>query len=181
MPYEGEQLLMCPADIDFTMTQAVVVSGASWNPCGHMILCAGNNTATSWYFHVAGAGRSELYGVYAYPKFMREADYFRYLADNGKHEIRRLDASIKNPDKAYDRLTHLMADKWFWRVLPHNCASFAKEIVEAGGGTLTVLGNCPDQEVVNTVIQGVRSAVDTLLTPPHLNPGPFPKAPLPKW
>jgi hypothetical protein len=50
MPYEGELLDFCPADLDFTLTQAVVVSGASWNPCGHMILCAGTSSANSWYF-----------------------------------------------------------------------------------------------------------------------------------
>jgi hypothetical protein len=182
MPYEGDLLTACPADIDFSLTQAVVVSGASWNPCGHMILCAGNNSATSWYFHVAGAGRSEIYGVYAYPKFMREADYVRYLADNGKHEIRRIDAGIKNAGKAYTRLMELMADKWFWRVLPHNCASFAKEIVEAGGGSLQVLLNCPDQEVVRSLIEGIRGAVERATDIPRLNPGPFPNFPTgPKW
>ena len=53
MPYDGELLNQCQADIDFTLTQAVVVSGASWNPCGHMLLglstlcprhCAGQRT-----------------------------------------------------------------------------------------------------------------------------------------
>lgn len=87
MPYDGELLNQCPADIDFTLTQAVVVSGASWNPCGHMLLCTGASSSTSWYFHVAGQGIRELYGVYGYPKFMRESQYNHYLRENGKHEF----------------------------------------------------------------------------------------------
>ena len=98
MAYEGELLSECPQGLDFSFTQAVVVSGASWNPCGHMILCVGNSSDTSWYFHVAGAGVREVYGVYAYPKFMREEGYQRYLLENSKRELRRLDAMISNPD-----------------------------------------------------------------------------------
>jgi hypothetical protein len=151
MPYEGELLDYCPADLDFTLTQAVVVSGASWNPCGHMILCAGTSSDTSWYFHIAGQGISELAGIYAYPKFMREAGYNRYLDENGKSEIRRLDAQISNPAGAYNKLMDLMNKKWFWRILPNNCATFVKEIISAGGGNLRVLFNCPDQEVVRRI------------------------------
>jgi hypothetical protein len=71
MSYEGEILNACPSDIDFTNTWAVVVSGASWNPCGHMLFCCGTNSSDSWYLHVAGQGVRELLGFYAYPKFMR--------------------------------------------------------------------------------------------------------------
>ena len=173
MAYEGELLISCPTDIDFTATQAVVVSGASWNPCGHMILCAGSDSATSWYFHVAGAPTfSELYGFYAFPKFLREGDFAHYLSDNGKHEIRRMDAAIRNPAAAYTRLMQLMADKWFWRVLPHNCASFAKEIISAGEGNLTVLLNCPDQEVAQKFVTGLGKAIKRVGEFQRSNPGP---------
>ncbi len=160
MPYEGELLNKCPANVDFSLTQAVVVSGASWNPCGHMILCAGTSSSNSWYFHVAGQGVAELYGVVAYPKFMREADYNRYLRENGKHEIRRLDAKITNPSKAYQKLTQFMISRWIWAILPNNCATFVKEIISAGGGDLTVMLNCPDQEVVQQLARDVRYALD---------------------
>lgn len=160
MPYEGELLNECPGDIDFTLTQAIVVSGASWNPCGHMILCAGKSTDTSWYFHVAGSGVREIYGVWAYPKFMREKDYQRYLIDNGKREIRRLDTSISNPQAAYMKLMEFMISKWVWKVLPDNCATFAKEIIRAGGGKLEVVWNCPDQEVVRSIQAGMKEAMD---------------------
>jgi hypothetical protein len=105
MAYDGELLRHCPGDLDFTLTQAIVVSGASWNPCGHMLLCAGTSSDTSWYFHVSGNGVRELYGVYAYPKFMREKDYHWYLRENNKYEIRRLDAAITNPSGAYRHLS----------------------------------------------------------------------------
>ena len=160
MPYEGELLNQCPGDLDFSVTQAVVVSGASWNPCGHMILCTGNSSNTAWYFHVAGAGVREVYGVYAYPKFMRERDYQRYLWENGKVEIRRMDTQISNPSEAYQRLTALMISKWWWKVLPDNCATFVKEIVRAGGRNLDVILNCPDQEFVRSVGAGINEALD---------------------
>lgn len=169
MAYEGEILLSSPRDIDFTLTQVVVVSGASWNPCGHMILNTGTSSANAWYFHVAGQGAKELAGVYAFPKFMRESGYNRYLVENGKHEIRRLDAQIKNPIGAYQKLTQLMNNKWFWGVLPHNCAAFAKEIIASGGGNLHVLLNCPDQEALKN---GLNNLVNEEAEFQRANPGP---------
>jgi hypothetical protein len=156
MAYEGDILNSCPVDLDFSNTQAIVVSGVSWNPCGHMILTCGTDSSNCWFFHVAGQGRKEWGGIYAYPKFMRgETNYQRYLKDNGKSEIRRLDAKVTNPSGAYQKLTELMISKWFWGVLPHNCAAFARDIITAGGGDVTVLLNCPDQEFVHTLSTAV--------------------------
>jgi hypothetical protein len=156
MSYEGDILQVCPSDIDFANTQAIVVSGASWNPCGHMIFCCGTNSEDSWFFHVAGQGMGEIWGVRAYPKFMRgDVNFARYLNDNGKHEIRRLDAKITNPSGSYSKLMEYMSSKWFWGVLPHNCAAFARDIIQAGGGTVTVLLNCPDQDFVRKVGQAI--------------------------
>ena len=172
MAYEGELLSECPQGLDFSLTQAVVVSGASWNPCGHMILCVGNSSDTSWYFHVAGAGVREVYGVYAYPKFMREEGYQRYLLENSKRELRRLDAMISNPDGARTRLMILMADKWFCGVLPHNCAGFVKEVIRAGGGDLSVLLNCPDQEFLRGIGRKVKAGLTQFGEFQRQNPGP---------
>jgi hypothetical protein len=148
MAYEGDELNKCPSNIDFANTWAVVVSGASWNPCGHMLLCCGTSSSNCWYFHVAGQGIRELWGVRATPKFMRgEANFMRYLKDNDKNLIRRLDATIRDPSGAYNRLMNYMSNPWFWGVLINNCAVFVKEIIEAGGGNLSVILNCPDQEV----------------------------------
>jgi len=159
MTYEGEILNYCPGDIDFVNTWAVVVSGATWNPCGHMLFCCGNDSDSSWYFHVAGQGVREYLGFYAYPKFMRgDMNYNKYLTDNGKYEIRRLDAQISNPDGCYNQLVKYMGDKWFWGVLPHNCAQFAKDIIRAGGGDVTVLLNCPDQEFVRKIGRAAEKA-----------------------
>lgn len=176
MAYEGDLLIYCPSDLNFTVTQAVVVSGASLNPCGHMLLCAGSNSQDAWYLHVAGiAGTTRgihIPGVYGYPAFMREAGYRRYLMENKKHEIRRLDAQITNPSRAYARLLQLMANKWFWKVLPDNCASFVKEVVAAGGGNLTVLLNCPDQEYVRKVGTQLGGALHRVGEFQKQNPGP---------
>jgi hypothetical protein len=116
-----------------------------------MVFCCGSDSASSWYFHVAGQGVKEVAGALAYPKFMRgDAKFALYLADNGKREIRRLDAHITDPSGAYNKLMKFMADKWVWGVLPHNCATFAREIILAGGGSLDVLLNCPDKEFAPT-------------------------------
>jgi hypothetical protein len=163
MPYEGEILDNCPGDIDFANTWAVVVSGASWNPCGHMIFCCGTNSDDSWYFHVAGQGVREAVGFYAFPKFIRsDANFYRYLSENGKREIRRLDAKFTDPSSAYQKLIDYMSNKWFWGVLPHNCAAFAKEIITAGGGDLNVLLNCPDQEFVKKVGKGILEGLQNM-------------------
>ena len=161
MSYEGEILTMCPADIDFSNTSAVVVSGASWNPCGHMIFCCGTDSANSWYFHVAGQGVREAFGVRAYPKFMRgDENFMRYLRENHKHEIRRLDCAITDPGGSYRKLMAYMSNMWYWGVLPHNCATFAHDVIKAGGGNLDVLFNCPDQEFAGKVKRTIDQAFE---------------------
>ena len=176
MPYEGDLLRYCPRDIDFSLTQAVVVSGATWNPCGHMLLCAGSSSDTAWYTHVAGIagddGGVHVAGVYGYPAFMREAGYQRYLRENGKKELRRMDAAIKDPAAAYRTLMQLMSNKWFWKVLPDNCAAFVREIVAAGGGDLTVMLNCPDQEFVKKVKREIGDAFKRAGEFQRMNRGP---------
>ena len=164
MAYEGEILNACPADIDFTNCWAVVVSGAKWNPCGHMIFCCGSNSDNSWYFYVAGQGVKEVMGVWAYPKFIRgDSNFYRYLSDNGKREIRRLDARLTNPAGAYQKLMKFMADKWFWGVLLNNCVVFAREVIVAGGGSVNVLLNCPDKEFAEKVLDAAaQGVVDSL-------------------
>lgn len=152
MAYEGEILVKCPSDIDFTNTWVVVVSGAKFNPCGHMLFCCGTSSEDSWYFHVAGQGVKEIAGVYAYPKFMRgDANFARYLSANGKKEIRRLNAKIANPSAVFEKLMKDMDTKWIWGVLVHNCVTFARDLVLAGGGSVEVLLNCPDQEFAGEV------------------------------
>ena len=44
------------------------------------------------------------------------------------------------------KLEQLAAAKWFWGVLPHNCASFVEEVVRAGGSSAGLYFNCPARE-----------------------------------
>ena len=75
MPYEGETLTYCPADMfDFGNAYAVIVSGARLNPYGHMLLNTGGKGGN--YFQV-----SDVYGV---PRMMNEEQFQRYLTENGK-------------------------------------------------------------------------------------------------
>ena len=161
MSYEGDILNSCPSDINFSVTWAVVVSGASWNPCGHMIFCCGSSSADSWYFHVAGQGVREAFGVRAYPKFMRgDQNFARYLHENNKREIRRVDCAITDPGGSYRKLMLYMSNMWYWGVLPHNCATFARDVISAGGGKIEVLLNCPDQEFARKVKDAADQALE---------------------
>ncbi|MES2740348.1 MAG: hypothetical protein V4754_05285 [Pseudomonadota bacterium] len=133
--YEGDEMHACLlTPFDFKQTYVVVVSGAKWNPCGHTIL----NTGGGWYFHVAGPDNV--------PRFMREPGYLRYLKENGKREIRRSFLKIPNPIAAHRKLEELLAKRWLWLGLPHNCAAFLEEIVQAGGSKAGLYFNCPTIE-----------------------------------
>jgi hypothetical protein len=99
-----------------------------------------------------------------------DANYQRYLVKNGKVELRRNDVRITKPSGGYTTLMRYMADKWFWQVLPNNCATFTREIIARGGGSLRVLLNCPDQEFVAQLQEAARQAVRAL---PRLPTGPY--------
>ncbi len=139
MGYEGEVVVACPPVAYLVHeVQVVVVSGAAWNPCGHAILYSKHNGGR--YFHVAGA-------IYGYPRTMDELQYQRYLRENGKHEIRRQWVVLRDPFAAHRRLEQLLSKGWFWAVLPHNCVSFAEEVVKAGGSDTGLFSNCPSREM----------------------------------
>lgn len=133
--YHGDVMHQCPIKpFDFHHCCVVVVSGDGINFCGHALL----HTAGSWYFHVAG--------FYEVPKFMREDGYMRYLKENGKHEVRRWVIRLPNPAGAHARLEQLLATQWLWGVLPHNCAAFVEDVVQAGGSKAGMYFNCPTVE-----------------------------------
>lgn len=136
-PYQGDDLNMCYARaFDFNVTQAVVVSGDSWNPCGHLMLQVGR---VDWsYFHVAGL-RSR-------PKMMNELGFRRYLRENKKRVLSRRAVAITNPEGAQAKLETLMSQRWTWMVLPNNCSSFVEEVVQAGGSSAGLYWNCPAKE-----------------------------------
>ncbi|HEY5744829.1 MAG TPA: hypothetical protein VIU12_02025 [Chryseolinea sp.] len=135
--YEGDPLLFCPSKMfGFEETYAVVVSGSGPNFCGHLILSTGGKGGD--YFHVAG--------VHTVPRMMSQKGYDRYLRENGKKELRRFKVTISNSVAAMLKVEELLAAKWTWGVLPHNCASFVEEVVQAGGSTAGLYSNCPALE-----------------------------------
>jgi hypothetical protein len=134
-PFDGDAMILCPLDLtDFKHTCAVIVSGDGVNACGHTVLHIGD----SWYVHIAG--------FYKAPKFMHESGYQRYLRENGKHELRRWIVRLPNPAGAHRKLEELIAKPWLWGILPHNCASFAEEVLQAGGSKAGMYFNCPSVE-----------------------------------
>lgn len=134
-PYEGELGPAC-LTVDFSHAYAVVVSGVWMNPCGHMILNVGG--VGGWYFHIAE--------WHNFPRYMDERGYRRYLADNHKREIRRTPVPLPHPEAANRRLCELLGERWQWGILPHNCATFVEEVLQAGGTNAGLYSNCPTAE-----------------------------------
>lgn len=121
---------------DFANAYAVVVSGASWNPCGHMLLNTGGKAG--YYFHVAE--------VRGFPRYMNGQGFQRYLKEEKKAELRRTRVPLKDPAAAHRRLEELLAKRWTWFVLPNNCARFVEVVLQAGGSDAGLYMNCPTAE-----------------------------------
>ena len=140
MAYEGDLLTFCPVvPFNFTNTNAVVVSGSGPNFCGHLILNLGGIGGR--YLHVAG--------LRTQPRIMTQAGYERYLRETGKTELRRFRVAISEPDAAMRKIDELLSTSWTWGVLPHNCASFVEDVVQAGGSSAGIYSNCPALENFN--------------------------------
>lgn len=134
MGYAGEILNACGSiKVDFSDAYVVAVSGDGPNICGHLLIYTSNNGG--YYFHVA-----ELRG---YPRYMTEDGYKKYLKEAGKVELRRLSVRIPNPSGSLIRIESLLSEKWTWGAVPHNCVTFAEDVISAGGGTWASLSNCP--------------------------------------
>ncbi|MEZ0485647.1 hypothetical protein [Fibrella aquatica] len=149
MAFEGNEMISCPAEMyDFGHTSVIVVSGAGINACGHMLLAVGSGASTI-YMHVAGGsgssgdGWAEQSGLRATPKWMNQQGYRQYMAEAGKRELRRIAIRIPRPEGAMLKLEQLLAARWTWGVLPHNCTSFVEEIIQAGGNRGGLYLNCP--------------------------------------
>jgi hypothetical protein len=125
MAYEGEYLNYCPKQMfDFRRSYAVIVSGARFNPYGHMLLNTGGKGGS--YFQVA-----ELHNQ---PRFMNEAQFQRYLNENGKTIITVMKLTIPRPERSQLKLEKLLSEKWTWGAVIHNCETMVEEIIMAGGG-----------------------------------------------
>ncbi len=101
-----------------------VLSGAWFNPFGHMLLNTGGERG--FYFQVAGRR--------ACPRYMNCGGYQRYLLETGKKELNRFRVFIPNPEAAQLKIEELLAKPFGWWVVEHNCETFVEEIVTAGGG-----------------------------------------------
>jgi len=139
MAYEGELLQQCTGRVyDFTRTYAVLVTGdqliphlaITQNRWGHMVLNTGG--PGGYYFQTAG--------FYTFPRVMNEIQFQRYLEEHGKYIIAVTRIPVPHPEKAQFRLEQLLAGRWFWRVIRHNCESLVEEIVMAGGGPRLHIG-----------------------------------------
>jgi hypothetical protein len=136
-PYIGEIMHACLfKPFDFNKAFIVVVSGSSWNPCGHALLNTGG--PNGWHFHIA-----EVKGR---PRAMQGLAYQRYLREHKKRELRRAAISIPNPRGANDKLEELLSKPWSWFLLPNNCAAFVEDVVRAGGSDAGLYFNCPTRE-----------------------------------
>ena len=125
MAYEGELMLACPADMfDFAKANAVIVSGMWCNRFGHMLLNTGG--VGGMYFQTAGA--------WTEPRFMDEAQFQKYLADNDKKVLKRFSLRIPHPEKSQLKLEQLLAERYKWGIVVHNCETLVEEIIVAGGG-----------------------------------------------
>lgn len=138
MAYDGEFMNVCQVRMfDFTHTHAVVVTGARWNPCGHMLLNTGG--PEGMYFHIAERRDK--------PRYMAGGALYRqYLTENDKREIRRTPIPIKNPEAAHRKLEWLLSQTWGWWGIAHNCATFVEQVVQAGGSDAGLYFNCPTAE-----------------------------------
>lgn len=134
MSYEGELLTFCPSGMyDFSRTYAVLVSGARFNPYGHMLLNTGGPGGR--YFHV-----SDLHG---YPRTMNEEQFQLYLSSNGKTIVSVIRVSIPRPRDAQVKLEQVLSSKWPWGAVVHNCETMVEDIVMAGGGRKLRTGSLP--------------------------------------
>ena len=85
--------------------------------------------------------------VKGYPRYMTEKGFRKYLDTNGKREISRTFVPVPHPEKAYAKAEELLSRSWSWWAIPHNCASFVEEVLQAGGTNAGLYSNCPTQEI----------------------------------
>jgi hypothetical protein len=159
MAYEGTILTGCgEIHPDFTDTYVVLVSGVT--PCGHVLIF---DRKGGYYFHAVGdpegSGLGELTG---YPLYMNQAGYARYLAENGKKELRRRPVDLPDPAGARDYIENRLSSTWTWLGLPHNCVTFAESVIAAGGGSWSSYSNCPKIAMSDSLSERIERFYDWL-------------------
>jgi len=134
MSYEGELMTQCPVGMyNFSRAYAVLVSGARFNPYGHMLLNTGGRGGR--YFHV-----SDLFGQ---PRTMTEKQFQDYLASNDKTIVSVIRVTIPRPRDSQIKLEQILSSSWAWGAIMHNCETMVEDIVMAGGGRKLRTGSLP--------------------------------------
>lgn len=119
--------------LNWNNTEIVIVTGDKPNFCGHMLISIGNE-----YYHFDGPSFLD------YPKRLGNyVDYKNYLARTNKYELMRQRVHVPLHKKAEKRLEELLSKKWGTALFAHNCATFVKEILQAGGNYYAFLEFCP--------------------------------------
>jgi hypothetical protein len=141
-PYLGENMSSCPSRmLQWSSTSAIILNGSPLNICGHQALRVG-----AYYF--------QILRVHGFPTYMNEKGYRLRLAQTGQREVRRDQIFIRDPERAQAKLTELMAKRWLWGILAHNCANFVAQIIEAGGAPRHLYSQCPRLPMDPPVVVG---------------------------
>jgi hypothetical protein len=130
--YDGKIMvgIPLPKDLRWAETRLILMEGSTL--CGHAVLQIGD-----YYFHFAGPSRVE------YPKMFTAGEFKAYLSQRGKHVIGYYNMDIAFPKLAEAELRNLLDRKWQTFVIAHNCATFVKEIIYAGGNRRPFQESCP--------------------------------------
>lgn len=113
-------------------------------PCGHVIL-----RVAPYNFHFNGPNFLE------YPKMLTDSELTAYIQGRNRKVMFTYTVEVPRPEKAATELRLLMNNKWQTWVMAHNCATFAKSVLKAGGANLTYLEYCPliNQAAPNELIK----------------------------
>jgi hypothetical protein len=132
---DGREIESCDLDLfRYKQLSVIVVTGASYNPCGHALLNVGGTSG--YYIHVAG--------WHSKPHFMTQGDYETYLAGHGKQEILRKQVYVPFLDSALLYLERVVSKTWSYGLVVHNCATLVEDVFKAGGAYLNFNYNCPN-------------------------------------
>lgn len=140
--YDGEEISYCdPNAFASGRGEVVVVSGDGINICGHVLL------------NVVGFGYRHLRGETARPRYLRTSLGFdRYLRENQKRVYGRYSFEFSSPACATRRYCHLIAEYWKYGLIRHNCASFVRSILSAGGISGNFPVQCPNLSIPYAII-----------------------------
>lgn len=150
--YQGRHINMCVKNAFVRgRVEVIIVNGTFPNYCGHALL------------NVQGYGIVHISGMFKKPYFLAHFEEFhRYLRDNNKTVLDRYNFVLPNPDGASRRFYQLTYEPWRWLGLVHNCATFIRDILAAGGIASFYPANCPDSRL-DEKFQRKYSAVESTI------------------